>query len=403
VDEEGLFVPNVPRPSGRPLLDSLFAVTTRNWLARAKHFLSEDRNARRWGRVWAVSLGIWVGLDVLVQTQNYSWYREKGIPVPWPKFLGDYIDSAFWAFLTPLILLAVSRVPIERRTWRKAVPVHLLAGLAASAFWLPQLQASRLLLAVFFDDASLYREVSLSMCFRVAVEGLLLYTQVLAIGHGMHYYREYTARDLSASRLEGQLAQAQLQILRMQLHPHFLFNTLNTISALIHKDVRAADRMLALLGDLLRDSFEKLGAQEVALKQELDFLDRYLEIEQTRFQDRLVVDKEIAPETLDAMVPNLILQPLVENAIRHGIARRAGAGRIELCSWRDNGMLAVRIRDDGPGLPTGTTPSTRGGVGLSNSQARLEQLYGPNHRFELSNRPEGGFEVILGFPFRSSP
>jgi two-component system LytT family sensor kinase len=393
----------VARAPNGPLLDLTFAVTPKNGLTSAKRFLTEARDIRRWGRAWVVSLGIWVALDVLVQTQNYSWYREKGIPVPWPKFLGDYVDSAFWAFLTPFILLAVSRVPIERRTWRRAVPFHLLAGLAASAFWLPQLQTSRLVLAVFFDDASLFREMSASMGFRVAVEGLLLYTQVLAIGHGMHYYREYTARDLSASRLESQLAQAQLQILRMQLHPHFLFNTLNTISALIHKDVRAADRMLALLGDLLRDSFEKLGAQEVALKQELDFLDRYLEIEQTRFQDRLVVDKEIAPETLDALVPNLILQPLVENAIRHGIARRAGAGRIELRAWRDNGMLALRIRDDGPGLPTGASVSTRGGVGLANCQARLEQLYGRDHRFELSNRPEGGFEVVLAFPFRPCP
>ncbi|MFI5183642.1 MAG: sensor histidine kinase [Vicinamibacteria bacterium] len=378
-------------------------MTTNSWVAGTRRFLTEARDLRRWGRAWIVSLGIWVALDALVQIQNYSWYREKGIPVPWPKFLGDYTDSACWAFFTPFILLAVSRVPIGRRTWRKAVPFHLLAGLAASLLWLPELQTSRLVLSVFFDDASLFREMSPSMGFRVAVEGLLLYTQVLAIAHGMHYYREYTARDLSASRLEGQLAQAQLQILRMQLHPHFLFNTLNTISALIHKDVRAADRMLALLGDLLRDSFEKLGAQEVALKQELDFLDRYLEIEQTRFQDRLVVAKEIAPETLDALVPNLILQPLVENAIRHGIARRAGAGRVELAAWRDNGMLAVRIRDDGPGLPTGVAPSSRGGVGLANSQARLVQLYGRNHRFELSNRPEGGFEVVLAVPFRPAP
>ena len=377
-------------------------MATESWADGVTRFLTEPRALRRWGRVWGVSLGIWIALDLLVQTQNISWYREKGIPVPWPKFLGDYADSVVWAFLTPFILLAVSRVPIERRTWRRAVPLHVLAGVVASLLWLPELYGSRLVLSVVFDDASLSRDISLSLVFRVVVEGLLLYTQVLAIGHGMHYYREYSARDVSASRLEAQLAQAQLQILRMQLHPHFLFNTLNTISALIHKDVRAADRMLALLGDLLRDSFEKLGAQEVALKQEIDFLDRYMEIEQTRFQDRLVFDKDIAADSLDGLVPNLILQPLVENAIRHGIARRAGAGRIELRAWRSNDMLAVRIRDDGPGLPSEATLATRGGVGLANSQARLEQLYGKRHRFEVSNRPEGGFEVVLEFPFRSS-
>jgi two-component system, LytTR family, sensor kinase len=349
-----------------------------------------------------VSLGIWIGLDLLVQTQNISWYHEKGIPVPWPKFLGDYVDSSVWAFFTPFILLAVSRIPVGRSTWRRAVPFHVFGGVVASFLWLPALQASRLVTSVLFDDASIFREMSLSLVFGVVVKGLLLYTQVLAIGHGMHYYREYNARDVSASRLEAQLAQAQLQILRMQLHPHFLFNTLNTISALIHKDVRAADRMLALLGDLLRDSFEKLGAQEVALKQELDFLDRYMEIEQTRFQDRLVFDKDVAADSLDGLVPNLILQPLVENAIRHGIARRAGAGRIELMAWRNNGMLGVRIRDDGPGLPDESVLATKGGVGLANSQARLEQLYGKRHRFEVSNRPEGGFEVVLELPFRAT-
>jgi two-component system, LytTR family, sensor kinase len=376
-------------------------VANKSWRDDVRRFLTEPRALRRWGRVWGVSLGIWIALDLLVQTQNISWYREKGIPIPWTKFLGDYVDSSVWAFFTPFILLAASRFPIEGRTWRKAVPIHVLAGVAASLLWLPELQGSRLVMSVFFDDASLFRDMSWSLVFRVIVEGLLLYTQVVAIGHGMHYYREYSARDLSASRLEAQLAQAQLQILRMQLHPHFLFNTLNTISALIHKDIRAADRMLALLGDLLRDSFEKLGAQEVALKQELDFLDRYMEIEQTRFQDRLVFDKDIAADSLDGMVPNLILQPLVENAIRHGIARRAGAGRIELMAWRNNGMMGVRIRDDGPGLPDESILTTKGGVGLANSQARLEQLYGKRHRFEVSNRPEGGFEVVLEWPFRS--
>jgi LytS/YehU family sensor histidine kinase len=235
---------------------------------------------------------------------------------------------------------------------------------------------------------------------RFAIMGVAVYIQVCAVGHGIHYAREFRDRDLSASRLKEQLAQAQLQVLRMQLHPHFLFNTLNTISALIHKDVAAADRMLALLGDLLRDSFEKIGAHEVSLKQEIDFLDRYLEIERTRFQDRLIIEKSIDPGSLDARVPNLILQPLVENAIRHGISRRAGIGHVELSAQRDNGMLAISIRDNGPGLPQEEQISGRGGIGLANSQARLEQLYGRDHRFELRNRPGGGLEVVLAFPFK---
>jgi two-component system, LytTR family, sensor kinase len=189
-------------------------------------------------------------------------------------------------------------------------------------------------------------------------------------------------------------------VLRLQLHPHFLFNTLHTISALMHKDLRAADRMLALLGDLLRDSFERVGAQEVSLKQELGFLDRYLEIERTRFRDRLSVTVRVDPEALDAVVPNLLLQPLVENAIRHGIGRRQDAGRIEISARRENDRLDVRIRDDGPGLPEGTETALRAGVGLANTAARLQQLYPNGHRFDLKNRPEGGLEVALEIPFR---
>jgi LytS/YehU family sensor histidine kinase len=223
---------------------------------------------------------------------------------------------------------------------------------------------------------------------------------VVFVGHLVHYSRESRTKDLKASQLEGQLAQAQLQVLRMQLHPHFLFNTLHTISALMHKDLKAADRMLALLGDLLRDSLEKVGAQVVPLKQELEFLDRYLEIEKTRFRDRLSVQMAVEPETLDAEVPNLILQPLVENAIRHGIARRAEGGRLEIHAQSQDHMLVLRVRDDGPGLPSDTEMAARGGVGLANSQARLEQLYGAAHRFELRNRTDGGLEVTLALPLR---
>ena len=374
-----------------------------NRLRDVRRFLKEPRNLRRWVKAWGVSLGIWIALDLLVQTQNVSYYLERGTPIPWARFLGDYGDSVVWAFFSPFILMLTFQYPISRQTWRRNTVAHVILGLALGLLWYPVLQESRLVLAVAFDESSLWRASSWSMLFRVLIEALLLYTQVAAIGHGMHFYREYRERELSESRLREQLAEAQLRILRMQLHPHFLFNTLNTISALIHKDIRAADRMLALLGDLLRDSFEKIGAQEVALKQEIDFLERYLEIEKTRFQDRLVVVKRIEAETWDAQVPNLILQPLVENSIRHGIARRSGLGSIEVSSWREDGMLAVRVRDDGPGMPADREAPLRQGVGLANTQARLRQLYGPRHRFDLENRPGGGLDVTLLIPFRSAP
>jgi signal transduction histidine kinase len=365
-------------------------------------FLLKPRDARRWARAWGISLGAWLSFDLLAQIQWYSYYREKGLDVPAGRFLADYWDSLVWAFFSPFVLLLIFVLPISRRTWRRALPVHLAAAVAAGLVWIPNLQGVRLVLVAYFDDAGLSRELSSAFVFRILVQSLMLYTEIAAVGHGIHYYRESQARALKTSRLEAQLAQAQLQVLRMQLHPHFLFNTLNTISALVHKDARAADRMLALLGDLLRDSFDKLGAQEVELKEEIDFLDRYLEIEKTRFQDRLVVAKDLDPEALDALVPYLILQPLVENAIRHGVARRAGAGRIELLARRENGELRLHVRDDGPGMTPGAERAAQGGVGLANSQARLQQLYGSSQRLELVARPEGGLDVSLTIPFRSA-
>lgn len=363
----------------------------------------KPRDLGKWVRAWAVSAAAWLTLDVLGQTQAITYYREKSLAIPWVLFLGQYVNSLAWAFMTPFILLITSRWPITRQDWKRSVPIHLAAGIAAGILWFPAVVQIHAVQTAYTGDASFKMAVTVATVFRVLVQGLFYYAQAAAVAHGIHFYREYRDRDVSASRLAAQLAEAQLSILRMQLHPHFLFNTLNTISALIHRDVKAADRMLAMLGDLLRDSFEKIGAQEVALKQEMDFLERYLEIEKTRFQDRLVIETRIAPDTLDALIPNLILQPLVENSVRHGISSRSGPGRIEVSSWRDNGMLAVRVRDDGPGLAeTSSEAPLRHGVGLANTQARLRQLYGSHHHFDLENRSGGGLDVTLSIPFRAA-
>jgi LytS/YehU family sensor histidine kinase len=228
---------------------------------------------------------------------------------------------------------------------------------------------------------------------------VLTYCAILCISLALDYYRRYRERELRAYQLEARLAQAQLQVLKMQLHPHFLFNTLHAISTLMHRDVEAADRMIARLSDLLRISLETVGVQEVPLKQELELLEKYLEIEQTRFQERLGVKLEIEPETLDARVPNLILQPLVENAIRHGIIPRATPGLIEIHARRDNGTLQLEVRDNGRGLPAAEEGTMKEGLGLSNTRARLKQLYGAEHRFSLCNNPAGGLVVSLTIPF----
>jgi anti-sigma regulatory factor (Ser/Thr protein kinase) len=213
---------------------------------------------------------------------------------------------------------------------------------------------------------------------------------------GYHFYRTYKDREQIASRLQAQLAQAELQVLKMQLQPHFLFNTLHAISSLMHKDLDAADEMMSRLGTLLRYTLESNGAQEVALCEELEMLDHYLEIEQIRLADRLSVVKRIPPELLDAQVPNLILQPIVENAIRYAIAPRKSGGNVEITAKQVDDNIRITICDDGPGLPERTTE----GVGLSNTRARLKQLYGASQNFAYANRPEGGVCVTLEFPTR---
>jgi hypothetical protein len=229
---------------------------------------------------------------------------------------------------------------------------------------------------------------------------LLVGAIILGVCHVRAYYRKYRERELRASQLQTHLARAELQVLKMQLHPHFLFNTLHTISALMRIDLDLAERMLARLGDLLRSSLETAGQQEVPLRQELEFVQPYLEIEQARLGPRLRVRLQIAPDVRGAWVPNLVLQPLIENAIRHGIAARAEGGTVAVRAWREGGLLHLDVADDGPGLVEPRPAHFGHGIGLTNTRARLAQLYGDAHRFELRNMPGKGLIVSLSLPFR---
>ncbi|HLM60535.1 MAG TPA: histidine kinase [Pyrinomonadaceae bacterium] len=236
---------------------------------------------------------------------------------------------------------------------------------------------------------------------------ILLYWTIVGLWHAYDYYRRFRERErraaqleIEAAVLEKQLAQSQLDALKMQLHPHFLFNTLNSISVLMRDDAQAANRMLLRLSELLRIALKSESKQEISLRQELEFLGSYLEIEQTRFQDRLKVDFDIEKVALDAYVPNLILQPIVENAIRHGIAPRAEAGLIQVQVRRENGFVELSVKDNGVGL--NETEGIKSGIGLSNTRKRLEKLYGEQYGFEISSPSTGGFQVKLKIPFHTN-
>jgi LytS/YehU family sensor histidine kinase len=222
---------------------------------------------------------------------------------------------------------------------------------------------------------------------------------VIAV-HALLYYQNFRASELAQSSLKTQLAEAQLRALKMQLHPHFLFNTLHSISSLVSEDPPKANSMIARLGDFLRLTVDNSEQQLVTLKEETEFLRCYLDIEQVRFGDRLTVAFDLEPQTLAAEVPHLILQPVVENAIQHAIGPRAAGGHINVEAKRLNGLLRVAISDNGPGISSNDRLLGKKCVGLSNVRTRLQQIYGSDFRFELMNANHGGLTVVMEIPFR---
>jgi two-component system LytT family sensor kinase len=367
--------------------------------AQALSMMQERFIQRRWVS-WSVIFACWTLYGIFFASQVTLQQAYMGRAVTWRNNFAAWLVCGYlWAMLTAPILYLSRRFPIKRRHWLRGALFHFICSLIAAAILLGIYVLAARLIGLPVASQPL-GAAFLAMVILEYHFSFLIYWAILGIDHALRYYRKYQERELQASQLETRLAQAQLQVLKMQLHPHFLFNTLHAISTLMHRDVEAADRMIARLSDLLRLALDNEGVQEVTLKQELELLERYLEIEQTRFRDRLTVEMSIEPETLDARVPNLILQPLVENAIQHGLAPRRGQGRIEIGARRTNGTLAISVRDDGRGLRGGAGETLiKEGVGLSNTRARLLQLYGGRATFELSNAPEGGTLCSLAIPF----
>jgi len=359
-----------------------------------------QRNRRLWLEA-AIIFAAWTVFGLLVANQSSMLSSLGGRPMPWVVALRPaMLEAALWAVTTLAIFWLARRVPLERGRVLRGVAVHLVAaviialartGVMVVLGWYVTWFRVRTFGAQFWGSSS---------------QNALFYALLLGIAHLVVYYRRYREREQAAEQLARGLTEARLQALKMQLQPHFLFNTLNAISALIPADAKPARRMVARLGDLLRSTLEHEETQEVTLREELAFLEPYLEIEQARLEDRLTVVMTIAPETLDARVPHLLLQPLVENAVRHGIAARIEPGRVEISASRgpDDRFLHLEIRDDGRGLnPDDNRDAdgrTRRGVGLTNIRARLEQLYGADHRFTFENHAGGGVRVRISLPFR---
>jgi hypothetical protein len=342
---------------------------------------------------------VWTLLGLFDACHSYVRYAYDGDDVGWWRCLGMGLSLWYaWAILAVAVFYLSRRFPFDPKMWPRWLAMHLMTGFF---FALVKISMDYPIIMTFYCRQP--GKVSFASFFGMAFIGrfhsyVLIYWAMLGVAHALNYHRAFRERELKAAQLETRLAHAQLQLLKMQLHPHFLFNTLNAISALIHRDAETAEHMLARLGDLLRLTLENAGAQEVVLNRELEFLGAYLEIEQVRFGPRLTVQMDIDPETRDACVPYLILQPLVENAIRHGIAPYTRAGHVVIRADRIEGRLRLQVRDNGPGLVNACPERLRTGVGLSNTRARLQQLYGEDHRFEL-NDLDGGLHVTIELPF----
>ena len=342
--------------------------------------------------------------------QVESAYQPSREAPVWPAIA---LNASFWygwAILSlPLTFLA-SRFRMDRRP-RLAVPIHIVAILVAGFSHVALQASTRALVRLHFlsiekPDAyavttfvSTWKSIFPFQLGSLIDWELITGAAIIGFAHAYFYYTETQQRALREAQLETRLVEAQLQTLQRQLHPHFLFNTLHAISALMHRDVAAADRTLAQLSDLLRISLDSVARPEIQFSDELEFLEKYVQIEQLRLGDRLVIRFDIDPETFDAIVPALILQPLVENAIKHGIAPVGRPGRVTVTARREGDMLLMTVTDTGPGPSERAMVALSTGIGVANTRARLQHQFGARFRFEFQ-RHDLGFTVVVAIPFR---
>ena len=368
--------------------------------------------------IWAASFGIWTLVALAASGSIYELWRSRGYPMTFVSVLASELSQILtYAPLTPLVLALAMRFPIQRGNWVRRSLLHLLfavafciahitlRGLTPYAAWDAKL--GRFVSAVWNSQTHVFAinwQIFKNLFWSNVVDDTTgTYVPIVLVGHALSYYRRFRDRELHSAKLEMQLTRSHLQALKSHLQPHFLFNTMHSISALMLTDVAAADMMMSRLSDLLRMSLESRGIQITSLNRELEFVAGYLEIEKVRFGERLSIALDIAAETLDAQVPSLLLQPLVENAIRHGISRLSSGGSVWIAASRDGRDLYLRVRDNGPGLVSvaGTPPGT--GLGLRTTRERLQTLFGSQQSFEIHDAPSGGVEVCVRIPFRIEP
>ena len=349
----------------------------------------------RRGLQWLLGFLVWTGIGLAFAAQFYVSAAKSPQPVSWPAAIAWSLgDWYVWAILSIPVLRLARRFPLEGAHWGQCLAIHLCGSLATSCVYLFLRAALGQFQSHWGGHSARFSDVFSPLVVKTLFFNVLIYWVLVSVAHALDYYRRFRERELRASQLERNLTAAKLKTLQMQLNPHFLFNTLHAISALMHKDVDAADRMITRLSDLLRRALDNSETQEVPLREEIDFLRRYLEIEQARFGDRLEVHIDVDPAASNILVPNLLLQPLVENAIKHGIEPNARRGTVHVSAGLHDHKLRMEVRDNGNGLQADYDE----GIGIANTRSRLEQLYGEDHTFQLHAATPNGVAATVVIP-----
>ncbi len=338
-----------------------------------------------------MSFVAWTAIAAFATARAIAYRTYAGLALPGFRWYTSLLSSLWlWAALTPAVLRIGRRFPFRRQRWLGTVALHALLALGFAALGTAAEQAVARWVSVTPDMRFGDR------FFADLWDDVFCYMVVIAIGQAIEHHRLSTERLLRASALEAELARAQLLALQMQLRPHFLFNALHTVGSLIRTgEHQTALHTLAGLGDLLRALLSRERDAEVPVRAEMEFIEQYLRIEQIRFQDRLRTSISVDPAAADALVPSLVLQPLVENAVRHGIEAREGRGDLSIRVAREGASLCLEVTDSGLG-----PSSDRQGIGLGNTRARLRRLYGDEHELSLSPHEGGGTRARISIPFR---
>jgi len=338
--------------------------------------------------VWLLVIAAWTLLATVFAVSSSLTYVITYRPPQFGRTFALAVSEWYpWAALTPIVAALANRLSLAHGRRARRALILAAAGLPIAMGKV----MSTSVLRVVAGGTDYYQISNITTQY-------LIYWAIIAVVHAAAYYRGERERELRASQAETRLAEARLQLLRMQIHPHFLFNTLNTIAELVHENAGAAERMIGSLSQLLRETLDAGTIDRVPLDRELELLERYVDIQRARFGDRLDVRADIDPAAREALVPIFILQPLVENAIRHGLSARVHAGRIDITARRQGVRVTIEVRDDGVGLTGG---ELREGVGLGNSRARLTELYGVAHDFEVANADGTGTIVRLSIPWQT--